>query len=166
MFYLFADDTDIYFESSDLLTIQKVVNRELRKVRKWLKVNRFAVNIEKTNSVLFHSAQHKLTDRIYLKIGRKKIKQKTHVLFLVVLFDSTLSWKYHLTDLSKKLARTDGLFYKVRHYVQKRHTASFVSCCFCSFSCLWCVYLGTYLSLPAGTHFDFTKKNGDDHNIQ
>ena len=31
-FYLFADDTNIYFESSDLLTIQKVVNQELRKV--------------------------------------------------------------------------------------------------------------------------------------
>ena len=37
-FYLFADDTNIYFESSDLLTIQKVVNQELHKVRKWLEV--------------------------------------------------------------------------------------------------------------------------------
>ena len=31
-FYLFADDTNIYFESTDLLQIQKVVNKELRKV--------------------------------------------------------------------------------------------------------------------------------------
>ena len=35
-FYLFADDTNIYYESSDLLNIQKIVNRELCKVRKWL----------------------------------------------------------------------------------------------------------------------------------
>ena len=34
-FYLFADDTSIYFESDNLLALQKVVNRELRKVRKW-----------------------------------------------------------------------------------------------------------------------------------
>ena len=33
-FYLFADDTNIYFESSDLLHLQKTVNKELRKVRK------------------------------------------------------------------------------------------------------------------------------------
>ena len=33
-FYLFADDTNIYSESSDLLTIQKIVNRELHKIRK------------------------------------------------------------------------------------------------------------------------------------
>ena len=82
-FYLFADDTNIYFESSDLLTIQKVVNQELRKVRKWLEANRLALNIEKTNFVLFHSTQHKLTDHIYLKIGRKKIKQETYARFWV-----------------------------------------------------------------------------------
>ena len=28
-FYLFADDTNIYYESSDLLNIQKIVNGEL-----------------------------------------------------------------------------------------------------------------------------------------
>ena len=33
-----------------------------------------------------------------------------------MLLDSNLSWKFHLTELSKKLARTDGLFYKIRHY--------------------------------------------------
>ena len=46
-FYLFADDTNIYFKSSDLLTIQKVANQELRKVRKWLEANRLALKIEK-----------------------------------------------------------------------------------------------------------------------
>ena len=38
-FYLFAD-TNIYYESSDLLNIQRVVNGELRKVRKWLEANK------------------------------------------------------------------------------------------------------------------------------
>ena len=28
-FYLFTDDTNIYFEASDLFTLQKVLNREL-----------------------------------------------------------------------------------------------------------------------------------------
>ena len=45
-FYLFADDTNIYYESSHLLNIQNIVNRELRKVRKWLKVNKLALNID------------------------------------------------------------------------------------------------------------------------
>ena len=64
IFYLFADDTNIYFESTDLLQIQKVVNRELQKVRKWLEANRLALNIDKTNFVIFHSQQHKITENI------------------------------------------------------------------------------------------------------
>ena len=37
--------------------------------------------------------------------------------FLGVLLDENLSWKYHLTELSKKLARTCGMFFKVRHFL-------------------------------------------------
>ena len=54
IFYLFADDTNIYFEWTDVLQVQKVVNRELQKVRKWLEVNRLALNIDKTNFVILH----------------------------------------------------------------------------------------------------------------
>ena len=118
-FFFLADDTNIYYESSDLLNIQKVVNRELRKIRKWLEANRLALNIDKTNFVIFHSHQHKLTDHIVLKFGRKRIKQESCVKFLGLLLDSNLSWKFDLTELSKKLARTAGLFYKIHHYAPK-----------------------------------------------
>ena len=115
-FYLFPDDTNIYYESSDLSDIQKILNKELRKVRKGLETNILALNIDKTNFVLFHSSQRKLIQTIVLKIGKNKIKQETRVCFLGVLSDSTLSWRYHLTELYKKLARTVGIFYKIRHY--------------------------------------------------
>ena len=117
--FLIADDTNIYYESSDLLSVQKIVNRELRKVRKWLEANRLALNIEKTNFVSFHSNKRKVTLPIFLKIGRRKIKEENYVRFLGVLLDSTLSWKYHMSELSKKLARTVGLFYKIRHYAPR-----------------------------------------------
>ena len=38
-FFPFADDISIYYESSGLTEIQKTVNKELRKVRKWLESN-------------------------------------------------------------------------------------------------------------------------------
>ena len=105
-FYLFADDTNIYFELPELSKIEKVVNRELRKVRKWLEAIRLALSVDKTNSVIFHSQQRKLTDHVVLKIGNKKIKQESYVKFFGVLLDSSLSWKFHLAELSEKLART------------------------------------------------------------
>ena len=51
-FYLFADDMNIYFEANDLLTLQKVMNRELRHVKKWLDANKLALNIDKTMDYL------------------------------------------------------------------------------------------------------------------
>ena len=36
---------------------------------------------------------------------------------LGVLLDCNLSWKYHINELSKKLSRTNGIFYKIRHLV-------------------------------------------------
>ena len=32
-FYLFADDTNIYFESSDLILLQKAINKHLKRVK-------------------------------------------------------------------------------------------------------------------------------------
>ena len=89
-FYLFAYDTNIYYESSES-KYTKNVNRELQKVRKWLEANRLALNIDKTNFVLFHSFHRNLTEHIVLKISNKKLKQESHARFLGVLPDSTLS---------------------------------------------------------------------------
>ena len=36
-FFLFADDTNIYFDSHDLKVIEKTVNEELKKLTLWLK---------------------------------------------------------------------------------------------------------------------------------
>ena len=104
-FHPFADDTNIYFESSDLMHLHKTINKELRKVQKWLESNRLALNIDKTNFLLFE-------ENIVLKLGKKKIKHENHVRFFGVLLDSNLSWKTHLNELSKKLLRTVGFFIK------------------------------------------------------
>ena len=68
-FYLFADDTDIYFEAPDMFTQQKIMNRELRYVKKWLDANKLALNIEKTNFVVFHSTAKKVNEPVVLKFG-------------------------------------------------------------------------------------------------
>ena len=48
-----------------------------------------------------------------MKIGKKLIKSAKFVKFLGLLLDEHLSWKYHLSELSKKLARTCGVFLKI-----------------------------------------------------
>ena len=48
-FYLFADDTNIYYESKSLQDLEKTINKELNKLSLWLNVNRESLNIDKTN---------------------------------------------------------------------------------------------------------------------
>ena len=48
-FFLFADDTNIYFESDNLFKLEKVINEELKKLNLWLNINLLSLNISKTN---------------------------------------------------------------------------------------------------------------------
>ena len=116
-FFLFADDTNIYFEADDLTSLTNTINRELSKVKTWLDCNKLALNIDKTNFVLFHSPRKKLPDIVILKFGKKRIQMTKYVKFLGVLLDEHLTWKYHINELSKKLSKSCGIFFKIRHYV-------------------------------------------------
>ena len=117
VFYLFADDTNIYFEAENLKLLQQTVNKELKKVKIWLDVNKLSLNIDKTNFIIFKSPQHFSSDIIKIKIGNLPVKKTGYVKFLGVLLDENLSWKYHLIELSKKLARFCCMFFKVRHFL-------------------------------------------------
>ena len=98
-FYLFADDTNIYFEAE---TPEKLE----RELHTWLIVNRLSLNIDKTNFVVFHPYNKPLKHNITLKIHKKAITQKNSVKYLGIMIDSGLIWQVHIDTLSKKLSRS------------------------------------------------------------
>ena len=100
-FYLFADDTSIYFDSDNLITHWRKSSRELRKVSKWLEANRLSLNISKTNYVIFHSSARKVSEFVRIKLDSKIINRVDYVKYLGILIDATLTWKHHITELSK-----------------------------------------------------------------
>ena len=108
---MFADDTNIYYESDDLLELEKTVNIELKNLSSWLKVNRLALNISKTNFLIFHSSRRKVNHNVTLKLDKKAINEETHIKYLGVIIDSKLDWKHHITSISKKISRSIGIMY-------------------------------------------------------
>ena len=46
-FCLFVDDNNIYFDASDTIKLQKIMNREVQHVKKWFEANKLVLNIEK-----------------------------------------------------------------------------------------------------------------------
>ena len=118
-FFLFADDTNIYFEADDLQELGTVVNNELKHLNLWLKVNRLSLNISKTNFLIFHSYQRKSTFNVTIKLGRKGLSQKEHLKYLVVFVDSHLNWnwKYHIQSITTKISTSIRLMYRLRSFV-------------------------------------------------
>ena len=112
-FYLFADDTNIFFQNSKLDILEKTVNRELKKLSLWLNANRLALNISKTNFVIF-AAKNKPLQNVTLLINRKAIQQTDHIKYLGVIIDSQLTFTQHIANVVKKLSRLTGLMYRIR----------------------------------------------------
>ena len=81
-FFLFADDTNIYYESTDLKNLEKTVNQELKKLSLWLNLNRLALNVSKTNFVIFRSSRKMANHNVTLIMNRKALEQKDHVKYL------------------------------------------------------------------------------------
>ena len=119
-FYLFADDTNIYYESESPEKLERVLNKELRKLYTWLLVNRLSLNIDKTNYILFHPYNKPIKRQITLKSNKKAIIEKNSIKYLGVMIDSTLTWHSQVDNISKKNSRAIGLLYKIRPFVDKR----------------------------------------------
>ena len=119
-FYLFADDTNIYYEAESTKKLETVINKELKKLYTWLNVNRLSLNIEKTNFIVFHPYNKPIKELITLKIHKKAISEKDHIKYLGVMIDSTLTWKSHIDKVSKSISRALGLLYKIRPFVNNK----------------------------------------------
>ena len=110
-FYLFAD---IYYESDNLDKLERKVNKELGKLQLWLNVNRLSLNLKKTNYVIFHPFNKPLKHQVTIKIQKIALCQKTHIKYLGVIIDVTLSWKHQIKNITCKIPRAIGIMYKLR----------------------------------------------------
>jgi len=118
--FKFADDTHLLHFNSDLLSLCNRVNRDLRSLQTWLRANKIRLNAGKTEFLIFRHHRKLLAFEPFLKIGGKKIFQSTHIKYLGVLIDPHLNWKFHISSLSSKLSRANGILSKLRHYVSTK----------------------------------------------
>ena len=98
-----------------------------------------------TNFVIFHSVHKALPFQINIKIGKSHIKQTKYVKFLGLLVDEHLSWKFHLSEHSKKLARTCGIFFKLRHLLPHDVLVCLYCSLFSSFLIVWGLAFDSYI---------------------
>ena len=139
-FFIFADDTNTYFDSKNLKEIERTVNEELKKLTLWLNLNRLALNVSKTNFVIFR-VNRPVYHNVTLLMNKKAFEQKDHVKYLGVLVDEHLRWDHHINDVARKIGRGVGIIAKLKDFLT--HTTdtqalpgSYINqeaccCCFC-----------------------------------
>ena len=101
-FHLFADDANLFYRHKSLSILESDINNELVNINTWLCANKLSLNIKKSNFVLFHPPQRKITLQVKLYISGTSLQKENCIKYLGIMIDSNLSWKSQISCISKK----------------------------------------------------------------
>ncbi|XP_028412099.1 uncharacterized protein LOC114534825 [Dendronephthya gigantea] len=119
---MFADDTNISFQSNNFDDLERVMNTELEKNKKWLNVNKLSLNIAKTEFMVIGSRQRLSTfddHDINVIVDKKQIEKVESTKSLGLSIDENLTWKKHIDDISKKVSSGISALKRIRSFVNQ-----------------------------------------------
>ena len=110
---MFADDTCLYHQSSNISLLNEAINENLTHVDSWLKGNKLSLNVMKTHSMLI-STKPKLKAlkskneslRSKIQVDKLEVVQKTK--YLGVQIDDSLDWKEHIKVTTSRPQNQSG----------------------------------------------------------
>ena len=119
-FILFADDTSIFFEHSDLDALTSHLNDQLKNVSTWLKANKLSINVKKTKLMIFRPRQKTLLPTRQIVLENNVLEQVDNTKFLGVYIDQHLDWKTHVNFIAAKISKSVGLLCKAKYYLPSK----------------------------------------------
>ena len=99
--------------------ISNTLNKDLREFSFWLNANKIALNVAKTEIILFKTRNKNYDTDLKIKLCRKRIYASQCVKYLSVFIDENLNWKKHINQISTKLIKGNAMLSKLRHFVNK-----------------------------------------------
>ena len=114
-FLMYADDTTIYFNLNDFPVINREVeiNSELEKVNTWLKLNKLAINVDKSKCMFFH--KRRAITPLKFSMNSRTIDVVHNFNYLGIMLDANMSWKSHIAMVSNKLSRINGILHRLKY---------------------------------------------------
>ena len=94
------------------------LNNELHKVSTWLDANKLSINSKKTHFMVFHRCRIKTSD-VNVVMQQNTIDRRNSTNILELIIDDKLKWHDHIQHVKHKIARSVGMLYKIRHYLNK-----------------------------------------------
>lgn len=118
-FNLFADDTCIYLNHSNIQDLFSTFNIELGKISLWIKANKLSLNVKKSAYLLFSGRKLLPNELPVLRIFDEPIVRLTETKFLGLIIDHQVNWKSHAAYVHSKVSRMIGVLYKIRKMLTK-----------------------------------------------
>ena len=112
-FILYADDANIFITGKNMAEIEEKFTQLSNAIFDWVGGNGLSLNIKKTNYIIF-SQKGTLDYTFQPKINGKPIEQKQAARFLGVIIDNKLNWNQHIRAIKTKMARYQGILYKLK----------------------------------------------------
>ena len=116
----FADDTNLLCSDKDSSQLRLKMNEDLKLIFEWLCSNRLSLNVSKTEFIIFKPPKKNLTNRITLKLNGITLYESSKIKYLGLIMDDRLTWKHHISELSKKLNKSIGIIFKIKKLCAQR----------------------------------------------
>ena len=102
---LLVDDAAIMLHHNTFRSLEKLFNRELRKLYLWFIANNLTlINLQKTNCVLFNRCREQNhMKKFRVNMNCMNIKRIEHFKYLDVIMDHKLNWDKRIEILCSKL---------------------------------------------------------------
>ena len=116
--HLYADDTVIYYSGKNVNTIQSTMDKELKYLATWMRLNKLKVNCGKTVSMLI-GTKHMLAKRgnLNLNFNGVNLSQVKCFKYLGVHVDDELKWTTHTEHVCKKTGKMISYLGRLKHVV-------------------------------------------------
>ena len=126
---LYADDTVIYYSSTDLFDLESKLNSDLATISNWFSSNLLTLNISKCNFVIFdNSRKLKLVNEVSLKVNSTAIDRSDSFKYLGVVINQTMSWSEHIDTISTKINQRIGMIKRIRHLLPLHAKLTLYNC--------------------------------------
>ena len=101
-----------------LKELELLINEELAHVQEWLMLNKLTLNV-KSQISLFSNLTKGSWQNMSLKLNNEMLQCIDNTKFLRIILDQHLTWKNHISYVTKTIIRTTGVLCRIRFYISQ-----------------------------------------------
>ena len=122
LFILFADDCNTFVTDDSISGVFRKVNKLLVRLKVYIDANYLHINLSKSKFMSFKTPRVKKNDAIdsfKVTYSGTQLQRVQSIKFLGIYIEESLNWSEHISHISKKISKINGVLYKLRKTTPK-----------------------------------------------